>query len=72
MNRVTENKVVDDKPYDGFRTNSYHLADISVYCIEYHLEGDAPDEWYDLIEDPPKELCDRVVEFLKKEYLSER
>jgi hypothetical protein len=58
-----------DKPYDGFRTSLYKLDGISISYIEYHLKDDLPDEWYDLFEDPPKELCDRIVEFLNKEYL---
>jgi hypothetical protein len=42
------------------RTND----DVTLYGVEYHQEGDDPDEWYDLFEDPPRKLCEEIVYLL--------
>jgi hypothetical protein len=60
---------VDDRPYDGFRTFSSGGCEPFLCYVEYHLKGDAPDEWYDLFDDPPLEMRDRIVEFLNKEFV---
>jgi hypothetical protein len=39
-------------------------CDSEIYGVEYQQDGAAPDEWYDLFEDPPRRLCEEIVDLL--------